>query len=122
MTLRNSHHAAIHNALETINAIQKEPAVVEMAGYAYWTNEVEIIQKGIEALKHYEPNATSHVARYQNDQKLTLVGRALNMADILLEHRSGLQELKNAVWTDHDQQVIKAGMEAFQRATIHQRN
>ena len=121
MTLSNTDHAKMHNALETASAIMKEPAVVKMAGYAYWTDDVEIIQRGNEALKAYEPNPTTHAARYRNEQKLTLAGKAVDMADILLE-RNGFQEVKGESWTDQDQQVIKDGLKAFRQATQHCRN
>lgn len=120
MPLSPSAHAKIHNAIETAAAIMREPDVIEQAGYAYVTEEAEAIQRGVEAFHRLDLGAKSHAARLQDEGRLSLVGRAMDVADILLA-RDGFQSLKGQAWTDHDQAVIKEGLGAFQRATAYQR-
>ena len=46
----------------------------------------------------------------------------ISVANLSKRYASGFQALKNQAWSAHDQQVIKTGLEAFQRATAYQRN
>lgn len=121
MTLKNKDYAAIHNALETAAAIMKERTVIDMAGEAYFTDEAEKIQRGIEAFQQYDANPLSHAARYRNEAKLAEAGKAIDIMDILLT-RNGFAEMKDRAWTDHDREVIQVGLQAFQQATQHCRN
>ena len=120
MPLSTADHAKIHNAIETAAAIMREKAVIEQAGYAYVTEEVEAIQRGVEAFHKLDLLTSTHAARFQNEGRLALVGKAMDVADILLA-REGFQTLKGQAWTDHDQAVIKEGLGAFERATAYQR-
>lgn len=110
----------ITESLDRISEILREPPVVAQLGYSHWQTEVEEIEAGRAGLAKYDPDARSHVARFENEKRLSVAGKAIDLAVIML-NRNGLQELKGVAWVGRDQRVVEAGMAAFDRETAYQR-
>ena len=112
--------AEMSNALTTMEAISKEPAVQAMRGYAYTDDDMDVLRAGRKALDQLVAAPQSNVARVFNEQRLNVAGRAVDRADMMLL-RNGFIEVKDIAWTEADRQVIENALRAFQRVTAYQR-
>lgn len=61
-----------------------------------------------------------HVALFENEKRLTVAGRAVELSVMML-HRGGFEDVKGQAWVERDRQVIEAGLVAYDRATAYQR-
>ena len=120
---------AMDKAFDVMDIIMMHDLIRSQAGYAWTSNDTDILVAGRKALDRWVPEPETQAQCIMNESALEQAGRAINLADMLLR-RQGFDDFRSAgddtldgdVFNDAMKRTVERAYEKWMDITQHSRN